>query len=173
MMNCWHTGPSLRKEFGYEKGAFTGAVMTQRGRFKLADGGMPLLDEVVELSLKSQVDFLRVLETKGFRRLGETKPLKVDFRIIAATNRNLEEAVNQGAFEKTSTTFNVPPIKLPPILDRSDDIPLLLDQFLTECALLSITVSRRTYQKKRCGFCGCMGGPETFVNSGISCSVWW
>lgn len=121
--------------FGYEKGAFTGAMATKMGRFELADGGTLLLDEVGELSLKSQVDFLRVLETKEFRRLGGTKLLKVDTRIIAATNRNLEEAVNQGDFrEDLYYRLNVVPIHLPPLRERGDDIPLLVDRFLAECS---------------------------------------
>ena len=121
--------------FGYEKGAFTGAMFTKMGRFELAEGGTILLDEVGELSLKSQVDFLRVLETKEFRRLGGTKVIRVDTRIIAATNRNLEEAVKQGDFrEDLYYRLNVVPIRLPPLRDRADDIPLLVDRFLAECS---------------------------------------
>jgi DNA-binding NtrC family response regulator len=119
--------------FGYEKGAFTGAMTTKVGRFELADGGTLLLDEVGELSLKSQVDFLRVLETKEFRRLGGTKLITVDARIIAATNRNLEEAVKQGDFrEDLYYRLNVVPIRLPPLRERGDDIPLLAERFLSE-----------------------------------------
>jgi len=134
-MNCGALPDNLFESelFGYEKGAFTGAMATKMGRFELADGGTLLLDEVGELSLKSQVDFLRVLETKEFRRLGGTKLLKVDTRIIAATNRNLEEAVKQGDFrEDLYYRLNVVPIRLPPLRDRADDIPLLVDRFLTE-----------------------------------------
>ena len=136
-MNCGALPDNLFESelFGYEKGAFTGAMATKMGRFELADGGTLLLDEVGELSLKSQVDFLRVLETKEFRRLGGTKLLKVDTRIIAATNRNLEEAVKQGDFrEDLYYRLNVVPIRLPPLRDRRDDIPLLVDRFLTECS---------------------------------------
>jgi transcriptional regulator with PAS, ATPase and Fis domain len=94
-----------------------------------------LLDEVGELSVKSQVDFLRVLETKEFRRLGGTKLLKVDTRIVAATNRNLEEAVKQGGFrEDLYYRLNVVPIRLPPLRDRADDVSLLANRFLAECA---------------------------------------
>ncbi|MFN3680883.1 MAG: sigma-54-dependent transcriptional regulator [Nitrospira sp.] len=122
--------------FGYEKGAFTGAVATKIGRFELAHRGTLLLDEIGELSLKSQVDFLRVLETKEFRRLGGTKLVRVDARIIAATNRNLEEAVKQGEFrEDLFYRLNVVPIKLPPLRERAEDIPLLVETFLPEfCA---------------------------------------
>ena len=136
-LNCGALPDNLFESelFGYEKGAFTGAVATKMGRFELADGGTLLLDEVGELSLKSQVDFLRVLETKEFRRLGGTKLLKVDTRIIAATNRNLEEAVKQGDVrEDLYYRLNVVPIHLPPLRDRADDIPLLVDRFLTECS---------------------------------------
>jgi transcriptional regulator with PAS, ATPase and Fis domain len=88
------------------------------------------------LTFKSQVDFLRVLETKEFRRLGGTKLLKVDTRIVAATNRNLEEAVKQGDFrEDLYYRLNVVPIRLPPLRDRADDIPLLVDRFLAECSV--------------------------------------
>jgi len=119
--------------FGYEKGAFTGAMTTKAGRFEIADGGTLLLDEVGELSLKSQVDFLRVLETKEFRHLGGTKLITVDTRIIAATNRNLEEAVKQGDFrEDLYYRLNVVPIRLPPLRERGDDIPLLAERFLSE-----------------------------------------
>lgn len=121
--------------FGYEKGAFTGAVGTKVGRFELADSGTLFLDEVGELSLKSQVDFLRVLESKEFRRLGGTKVVKVDTRIIAATNRNLEVAVKEGAFrEDLYYRLNVIPVRLPPLRDRADDIPLMVESFLQEFA---------------------------------------
>lgn len=136
-MNCGALPENLFESelFGYEKGAFTGAMTTKAGRFELADGGTLLLDEVGELSLKSQVDFLRVLETKEFRRLGGTKLITVDVRIIAATNRNLEEAVKQGAFrEDLYYRLNVVPIRLPPLRERGNDIPLLVDRFLGEFA---------------------------------------
>src|SRR6185295_15697302 len=134
-LNCGSLPENLFESelFGYEKGAFTGAMTTKIGRFELADGGTLLLDEVGELSLKSQVDFLRVLETKEFRRLGGTKLVKVDTRIIAATNRNLEEAVKQGEFrEDLYYRLNVVPIRLPPLRERGDDIPLLIERFLRE-----------------------------------------
>jgi DNA-binding NtrC family response regulator len=134
-LNCGALPETLFESelFGYEKGAFTGATTNKMGRFELADGGTLLLDEVGELSLKSQVDFLRVLETKEFRRLGGIKVVKVDTRIIAATNRNLKEAVKEGDFrEDLYYRLNVIPIHLPPLRERGDDIPLLVDQFLRE-----------------------------------------
>jgi DNA-binding NtrC family response regulator len=137
-LNCGALPENLFESelFGYEKGAFTGALATKAGRFELADGGTLLLDEIGELSLKAQVDFLRVLETKEFRRLGGTKVVKVDARIIAATNRNLAEAVAQSDFrEDLFYRLNVVPIKLPPLRERGDDIPLIVETFLPEfCA---------------------------------------
>jgi DNA-binding NtrC family response regulator len=134
-LNCGALPENLFESelFGYEKGAFTGATTNKMGRFELANGGSLLLDEVGELSLKSQVDFLRVLETKEFRRLGGTKIVKVDTRIVAATNRNLEEAVKEGHFrEDLYYRLNVVPIHLPPLRERGDDIPLLVDRFMEE-----------------------------------------
>jgi DNA-binding NtrC family response regulator len=134
-LNCGALPENLLESelFGYEKGAFTGATGTKVGRFELTDGGTLFLDEVGELALKSQVNFLRVLETKEFRRLGGTKVIKVDTRIIAATNQNLEEAVKDGRFrEDLYYRLNVVPIKLPPLRERADDIPLLVETFLRE-----------------------------------------
>jgi DNA-binding NtrC family response regulator len=134
-LNCGALPETLFESelFGYEKGAFTGATTNKMGRFELANGGTLLLDEVGELSLKSQVDFLRVLETKEFRRLGGTKIVKIDTRIVAATNKNLEEAVKEGDFrEDLYYRLNVVPIHLPPLRDRGEDIPLLVDRFMGE-----------------------------------------
>jgi DNA-binding NtrC family response regulator len=134
-LNCGALPESLFESelFGYDKGAFTGAVTGKAGRFELAHGGTLLLDEIGELSLKSQVDFLRVLETKEFRRLGGTRLIGADARIIAATNRNLEEAVKQGDFrEDLYYRLNVIPIRLPPLRERAGDIPLLVHLFLDE-----------------------------------------
>ena len=134
-LNCGALPENLFESelFGYEKGAFTGATANKMGRFELADGGTLLLDEVGELSLKTQVDFLRVLETKEFRRLGGTKIVRVDARIVAATNRNLEAAVKEGEFrEDLYYRLNVVPLHLPPLRERGDDIPLLADRFMTE-----------------------------------------
>jgi DNA-binding NtrC family response regulator len=121
--------------FGYEKGAFTGAVSSKMGRFELADGGVLFLDEIGELNLKSQVDFLRVLETREFRRLGGTRLVHVNVRFIAATNRNLIEAVENKTFrEDLYYRINVVQIHLPPLRDRKEDIPLLAEYFLREYA---------------------------------------
>lgn len=136
-INCGALPESLFESevFGYEKGAFTGAVSTKAGRFELADGGTLFLDEIGELALKNQVDFLRVLETREFRRIGGTKLIKVDVRFIAATNRNLPEAIKDRAFrEDLYYRLNVVPIHLPPLRERREDIPLLVESFLREFA---------------------------------------
>ena len=112
--------------FGHEKGAFTGATMKIKGRFELADGGTLFLDEVGELPLHTQSKLLRVLQEKQFERLGSTKTIRVDVRLIAATNRNLEEAVQLGAFRPDlQYRLNTFPIHIPPLRERREDIPLL------------------------------------------------
>lgn len=117
--------------FGHEKGAFTGAGGTRFGRFELADKGTLFLDEIGEMPLLLQAKLLRVLQEQQFERLGSTKTLTVDVRIIAATNVSLEEAVAQGSFRNDLYyRLNVIPIVLPPLRKRKEDIPLLLDHFL-------------------------------------------
>lgn len=118
---------------GHEKGAFTGAVGVKKGRFELADGGTLFLDEVGELPLPLQAKLLRVLQERMFERLGGTQTIKVDVRVIAATNRSLEECVAQGIFRADLFyRLNVVPVVLPPLRERREDIPLLLDHFLRE-----------------------------------------
>jgi DNA-binding NtrC family response regulator len=122
--------------FGHEKGSFTGAQYKKKGRVELADGGTLFLDEVGELSPKTQVDLLRVLQEKEFVRVGGTKPIQSDFRIIAATNRNLQEMVRRGDFrEDLYYRLNVIHIHLPPLRDRPEDIPLLAEHFLKRYCL--------------------------------------
>ncbi|MGD9852943.1 MAG: sigma-54-dependent transcriptional regulator [Nitrospirales bacterium] len=136
-MNCGALPESLFESelFGYEKGAFSGAVGTKPGRFELADEGTLFLDEIGELPLKAQVDFLRVLETGEFRRLGGKSLITVNARIIAATNRNLAHLVENGQFrEDLYYRINVVPIHLPPLRERREDIPVLIDYFLKEFA---------------------------------------
>jgi DNA-binding NtrC family response regulator len=136
-LNCGALPEALQESelFGYEKGAFTGANTTKPGRFELADGGILFLDEVGEMSLKTQVDFLRILESKEFRRVGGTKLVKVDVRIIAATNRDLRKAVEEGRFrEDLYYRLNVVPIRVPPLRERHGDLPLLIGAFLQEFA---------------------------------------
>jgi transcriptional regulator with PAS, ATPase and Fis domain len=136
-LNCGALPEALQESelFGYEKGAFTGATTTKPGRFELADSGILFLDEVGEMSLKTQVDFLRVLESKEFRRVGGTKLVTVDVRIIAATNIDLRKAVDEGRFrEDLYYRLNVVPIRVPPLRERQGDLPLLIEAFLQEFA---------------------------------------
>lgn len=117
--------------FGHDKGAFTGAVKEKRGRFELADGGTIFLDEVGDLPLDAQVKLLRVLQEKEFERLGGEKTLRVDVRIVAATNRALKEMVSEGLFrEDLYYRLEVIPIVLPPLRQRRRDIPELVEHFL-------------------------------------------
>jgi two-component system NtrC family response regulator len=117
--------------FGHERGAFTGAERERRGRFELADGGTLFLDEIGDLPKSTQVKLLRVLQEQSFERLGGTRTLNVDVRVIAATNRDLPAMVRTGDFrEDLFYRLNVVCIELPPLRDRREDIPLLIDVFL-------------------------------------------
>ncbi len=117
--------------FGHAKGAFTGAVKDRQGRFELADGGTIFLDEVAELSPGIQAKLLRVLQHKEFERIGENQTRKVDVRVVAATNRNIDEALREGSFrEDLFYRLNGVRIKLPPLRDRPEDIPLLVQHML-------------------------------------------
>jgi Nif-specific regulatory protein len=121
--------------FGYEPGAFTDARAQKKGRFELADGGTLFLDEVGELTPSTQVKLLRALQEKEFERLGGVKPIKVNVRLIAATNKDLEAAVQQGAFrEDLYYRLNVFSVYLPPLRERKPDIPLLADHFVEKYA---------------------------------------
>ncbi len=117
--------------FGHEKGAFTGAIAQRKGRFELASGGTIFLDEVGDFPLATQVKMLRVLQEREFERVGGTKTIKVDVRIIAATNRDLEEAIAKGKFRQDLYyRLNVFPIHIPPLRERRVDILLLADHFV-------------------------------------------
>ena len=119
--------------FGREKGAFTGAMTRQIGRFEIADGSTLFLDEIGELPLDLQAKLLRVLESGEFERLGSPRTIKVNVRVIAATNRDLAEAIKQGKFrEDLYYRLNVFPIRVPPLRERAEDIPLLVWAFLEE-----------------------------------------
>lgn len=119
--------------FGHEKGAFTGAVSQKKGRFELADGGTIFLDEIGEIDSATQVKILRVLQEREFERVGGTETVKVDVRIVAATNRDLLEEVKKGNFrEDLYYRLNVVHIEVPPLRDRKEDIPLLMSSFLEE-----------------------------------------
>jgi len=117
--------------FGHEKGAFTGAVAQRKGRFDLADGGTLFLDEIGDMSLKTQAKVLRILQERKFERVGGTRTIEVDVRIIAATNKVLEDEIRAGTFrEDLYYRLNVVPFIVPPLRERRDDIPLLVEHFL-------------------------------------------
>ena len=121
--------------FGHEKGAFTGAAERRLGRFELADGGTIFLDEIGDVPTSTQVKLLRVLESRAFFRVGGTQPIKVDVRVVAATNRNLRDAVQLGEFrDDLYYRLSVLNIYLPPLRERREDIPLLLRRFIREFA---------------------------------------
>jgi len=132
-INCAALSESLllSELFGHERGAFTGAVERKRGRFELADGGTLFLDEIGDMSLEVQAKVLRVIEESSFERLGGTKSITVDTRIIAATNKDLEANIREGKFrEDLFYRINVVSIHLPPLRERRGDIPLLTDHFI-------------------------------------------
>jgi DNA-binding NtrC family response regulator len=117
--------------FGHEKGAFTGAMYNRKGRFEMADNGSIFLDEIATISTKMQVELLRVLETKTFVRVGGNKEISSDFRVICATNKDLKNMVEQGTFrEDLYYRLNVVNIGMPPLRDRKEDIPALVDYFI-------------------------------------------
>jgi transcriptional regulator with GAF, ATPase, and Fis domain len=119
--------------FGHEKGAFTGALQRRIGRFEMADGGTIFLDEVGELPSDTQVKLLRVLQDGEFERVGSSKPVKVDVRVIAATNRNLSAAIEEGGFRPDLFyRLNVFPLDMPPLRERKTDIPLLVNFFINK-----------------------------------------
>ena len=119
--------------FGHEKGSFTGAVGMKRGKFEVADKGTIFLDEIADMSLATQAKVLRVLQGQEFQRVGGTRTIKVDVRVIAASNKNLEDEIKKGAFrEDLYYRLNVIPLDVPPLRERSDDIPRLVHHFLQE-----------------------------------------
>ncbi len=119
--------------FGHEKGAFTGAVVEKRGKFELSNGGTVFLDEIADMSLRTQAKVLRILQEHKFERVGGTKTLSVDVRVIAATNKDLGEEIRKGAFrEDLYYRLNVIPFHVPPLRERSGDIPILANAFLEE-----------------------------------------
>ena len=136
-VNCAALPPSLipSELFGHEKGAFTGAMQRRLGRFELADGGTIFLDEVGELLPDTQVALLRVLQEREFERVGGGRPIRVDVRVIAATNRDLKTAIANGTFRADLFyRLNVFPVEVPPLRERKDDIPLLVWHFIQQFA---------------------------------------
>jgi two-component system nitrogen regulation response regulator NtrX len=123
--------------FGHEKGSFTGAIERKRGKFEVADGGTLFLDEIGDMALVTQAKVLRVIEAQEFERVGGNKKIKVDVRIISATNKNLQDAIKNGTFrEDLFFRLNVIPLHVPHLRERKSDIPLLVGYFLSTFAKL-------------------------------------
>lgn len=121
--------------FGHTKGAFTGAIADRKGRFEMADGGTVLLDDIDSFSIDLQVKLLRILQQKEFERVGDHKTMKVDVRIVASTNQNLEKLVTEGKFrEDLYYRLNVISINIPPLRKRKEDLPLLVEHFINHYA---------------------------------------
>ena len=136
-VNCAALAPGILESelFGHEKGSFTGAVERRRGRFELADGGTLFLDEVGDLPMEVQIKLLRTLQEREFERVGGTDTIKVDVRLVSATNRNLEKMIEDGEFrEDLYYRLNVFPINLPPLRERHGDVPLLAAHFVAKFA---------------------------------------
>ncbi len=133
LVNCGAIPEHLMESelFGHQKGAFTDAKETKKGRLELAHDGTLFLDEIGEISMRMQIDLLRVLEDRVFYRVGGTQPIEVDFRVVAATNRNLEKAIKNEIFrEDLYYRLNVIAFEMPPLRERKEDIPLLAEHFL-------------------------------------------
>jgi formate hydrogenlyase transcriptional activator len=152
-VNCAAISPSLiaSELFGHEKGAFTGAFQKRLGRFESADGGTIFLDEVGELPPEMQTALLRVLQERAFERVGGNQSIRVDVRVIAATNKDLDSALNAGSFRKDLFyRLNVFPIQVPPLRERVDDIPLLVeylvDRYAKKAGKRIRSISKRTLQ---------------------------
>ena len=136
-VNCAALAESLLESelFGHEKGAFTGALNQRKGRLEIANGGTIFLDEIGELSPQLQTKLLRVLQEREFERVGGTRPIKIDLRVVAATNKDLESAIEDGSFRQDLFfRLNVVALKMPPLRDRAEDIPMLANYFAAKHA---------------------------------------
>jgi sigma-54 specific flagellar transcriptional regulator A len=141
-VNCGAIPPDLLESelFGHEKGAFTGAITSRKGRFELADGGTLFLDEIGDMPMPMQVKLLRVLQERVFERVGGSSVIKANVRIVAATHRDLESMIQQGDFrEDLFYRLNVFPIEMPSLRERKEDIPLLLQELLARMEAEGVT----------------------------------
>ena len=151
-MNCAAIPNELMESelFGHVRGAFTGAIANKQGLFETADGGTLLLDEISEMSTHLQAKLLRVLEDREIRPVGGTKPVRVEVRIVAATNRDLAQAMARGAFrEDLFYRLNVISVALPSLRERREDIPLLANHFLQKFTELAGRARRRCSRPRR------------------------
>jgi sigma-54 specific flagellar transcriptional regulator A len=146
-INCGAIPPDLLESelFGHEKGAFTGAISTRKGRFEMAEGGTLLLDEIGDMSLPMQVKLLRVLQERCFERVGGSKSIRCDVRIIAATHRDLNQSIADGKFrEDLFYRLNVFPVELPPLRSRTEDLSVLIEEFDQRLQRRGLTPARLT-----------------------------
>ena len=166
-VNCGALPETLLESelFGHEKGAFTGAVNQRKGRFELADRGTLFLDEITEMSPPLQVKLLRILQEMEFERVGGSQTLKVDVRVVAASNRNMKDEVASNKFRvDLFYRLNVVHVALPPLRERTDDIPLLVKHFLDKYSPIPSRRSRSLCHPKRCGSCWIITGREMSGN---------
>jgi transcriptional regulator with GAF, ATPase, and Fis domain len=136
-VNCAAIPPALiaSELFGHEKGAFTGALQRRLGRFELAEGGTIFLDEIGEIPMETQITLLRVLQEREFERVGGNQTIRADVRVIAATNRDLQAAIASGAFRRDLFyRLNVVPLEIPPLRERREDVPMLIEYFIDRFA---------------------------------------